>query len=286
MALVSTRRTLNFREMSRKAAHLQPAGKVLAACLLVTVTCAPAGCHMPGLAPKADQSPATTRNTSRPAAPETTASPDPASPDPASPDLEAPPPRPDPEEIQALLYRAEDAMDGGRLLSPASGSALLLYDRVLNLDPDNETARRGIEQIAQHFIDEALDAAGRRRFEQATAMLNQARLVDPEHPAIAAAAEQITLLSTAKRQFVALDGDRLKARDPLLLETLRRAGMLARSPGCRAVVHARSDGEGRWIYQQMSAAGSREGAERIRANLQISWPPGVEILCFAENPSP
>jgi len=111
-------------------------------------------------------------------------------------------------------------------------------------------------------------------------------MVDPAHPGITAAAEQITLLSTAKREFLALDGDQLKARDTALLETLRRAGMLARRPGCRAVIHARSDSEGRWVYQQMSAAAARDGSDRIRSNLQISWPPGVEVLCFTESPSP
>jgi hypothetical protein len=243
--------------------------------LLLSLFWTPAGCQLAGAHRTPEDGPAAEPGTTKQAASA-----------PASTRESAPPPQPepDPEEIQALLYRAEDAMDAGRLLVPASSSALLLYDRVLNLDPSNEAALRGIEQIAQHYIDEALDAAGRRRFEQARAMLDQARLVDPEHPGIAAADEQITLLSTAKRQFLALDKDQLKARDPALLETLRRGGKLAAKPGCRAIVHARSDGEGRWIYQQMSAAAARDGSERIRANLQISWPPGVEVLCFTERP--
>lgn len=192
---------------------------------------------------------------------------------------------PDPAELQELLRAAEDAMADGRLLSPASGSALLLYDRVLNLDPDNLAARRGLESIAQHYLDEAMEAAGKRRFEQARAMLAQARLVDPRHPGITPTAEQIELLSSARREFIALEGTRLKARDPVLIEPLRRAGMRSRESGCRAVIHARSDSEGRWIYQQMSTA-SGQDSERIRADLQIAWPPGIEVLCFSQTGIP
>jgi hypothetical protein len=84
---------------------------------------------------------------------------------------------------------------------------------------------------------------------------------------------------------VNLDADMLKARDPLLLESLRSAGTLSRQPGCRAVIYARSDAEGRWIYQQMSTGPEGEGGERVRANLQISWPARIEVLCFPEQTS-
>ena len=114
-------------------------------------------------------------------------------------------------------------------------------------------------------------------------MLGQARLVDPQHPGIGPTAEQIELLSSARRKFIPLDGALLKDRDPTLLETLRPAGTASRQPGCRAVIHARSDSEGRWLYQQMSRSDS---SERIRANVEISWPPGIEVLCFAAAPSP
>ena len=260
---------MNFREIPRNAAHLLRPARLLKVFLLVCLAWVAAGCQQPGHHPTGGPRAASHQDTAEPGRQSALAVPATA----------------DPQEIQTLLQRAEDALLAGRLLSPASSSALLLYDRVLNLDPGNDAARRGIEQIAQHFIDEALDAAEQRRFEQARAMLGQARLADPEHPGMAAAEEQITLLSSAKRQVLKLDGKRLESRDAALLETLRHAGTLARRPGCRAIVHARSDGEGRWIYQQMSAAAG-EGPERIRANLQISWPPAVEVLCFTTRPAP
>ena len=190
--------------------------------------------------------------------------------------------RADEAEINALLEDAEVAMATEHFIYPASNSALASYDRVLILDPDNEIALRGLESIAGHYLAKAMDAADKRRFEQARAFLEQAQLVDPQHPGILPTREQITMLSSARRTAVSLDPDMLKARDPLLLESLRGAGRQSRQPGCRAVIHARSDAEGRWIYQQMSNDAEAENGERVRANVQISWPARIEVLCFPD----
>jgi tetratricopeptide (TPR) repeat protein len=191
----------------------------------------------------------------------------------------------DPAEINRLLEDADLALAAEHFTFPARDSALALFDRVLVLDPGNETALRGLETIAEHYLALATDAASRRRFEQAQAFVEQAQMVDPEHPGIRPAMEQISLLSSARRTVVQLDPDLLKARDPLLIESLRRAGRLGRQPGCRAVIHGRSDAEGRWIYQQMSTSPEAEGGERIRASLQISWPARIEVLCFPDRAS-
>lgn len=193
--------------------------------------------------------------------------------------------RPDEQEINALLEDAEMSMATEQFVYPAGNSALAFYDRVLILDPQNETALRGLESIVEHYLAEAMDAAANRRFEQARAFLEQARLVDPEHPGVVPTMEQITMLASANRMAVNLDADLLKARDPLLIESLRSAGKQSREPGCRAVIYARSDAEGRWIYQQMSTEAEGEGGERVRANLQISWPARIEVLCFQDQAS-
>lgn len=190
--------------------------------------------------------------------------------------------RADQAELEALLEDAEMAMATEHFIFPASNSALALYDRVLILDPKNETALRGLESIVDHYLAEATNAAANRRFEQARSFLAQAELVDPEHPGVEPTMEQITMLSSARLTAVNLDADKLKARDPLLVDSLRSAGMLSRQPGCSAVIYARSDAEGRWIYQKMSTGPEGEGGDRIRANLQISWPAKIEVLCFPD----
>lgn len=180
-------------------------------------------------------------------------------------------------EIEDLLDRAERAIADDHLTYPSSGSALALFDRVRILDPDNEQARRGLERIVERYLELATGAAERRRFDDARALLDRAYIVDPDHAGIAPTRAQIELLDDAERRVIALEGERLRNRDPALEETLRQAGVASRGEGCRAEITARSDSEGRWIYQQMSAGG---GLARIQAQLNIGTPPRIEVVCF------
>ncbi|MFN2169334.1 MAG: hypothetical protein ACK2U9_24130 [Anaerolineae bacterium] len=108
--------------------------------MLVGFACSMAGCQLPGTHTEAGQNATTDRDGDQAgaAADAVAAASAGAEKSPPGPEYQA---EPDPREVQALLERAEEAMDAGRLLSAASSSALLLYDRVLNLDPDNESAR-------------------------------------------------------------------------------------------------------------------------------------------------
>jgi hypothetical protein len=187
----------------------------------------------------------------------------------------------DTAEVERLLVRADRAIDEDHLTYPSQGSALALYDRVVILDPGNDEARRGLERIVERYLEMALSASAQRRFSYADAMLDRARLVDPDHPGIAPTEAQLRMLTDAERRVVRLDGQRLRDQDPAVKQTLREAGLASRGDGCRAQITARSDSEGRWIYQQMSEA---PGDGRIRAQLDIGSSPRIEVLCFPDSP--
>ena len=206
------------------------------------------------------------------------------------PEADAPEPEPPPAEperprltpaeaaeVEQLLARAERALGDDHLTYPSEGSALDLYDRVRILDPDNDRARRGLERIVERYLELAQSASGQRRFSQADAILDRARLVDPHHPGIAPTQAQMRLLADAERRVIRLDGERLRDQDPALADTLRQAGLASRKEGCKAEITARNDSEGRWIYQQMSEA---PGDARIKAQLNIGAPPRIEVLCL------
>lgn len=185
----------------------------------------------------------------------------------------------DRRRVEDLLDRADRAIRRDHLTYPAEDSALDLYDQVRLLDPKNEEARRGLERIVERYVELALGAVGQGRFTQGRAMLDRARLVDPEHPGIGPAQAQIDLLANADRHVISLDGELVGKRDEDLQGTLRQAGLDSRKDGCRARITARNDSEGRWIYQQMTEA---SGGARIQAELDIGSAPGVEVLCFPE----
>lgn len=178
--------------------------------------------------------------------------------------------------VAALLDRADRAIAEDHLTYPMAGSALDLYDRVRLLDPDNDEARRGLERIVERYLELALGAVDGRRFEQARAMLDRARLVDPDHAGIPPTEAQIDLIDGADRQVIRLDPVGLRDRTDAVADVLRQAGAASRVEGCRTEITARNDAEGRWIYQQMSSA----GAQRIQARLNIGSPPAIEVLCL------
>ena len=200
---------------------------------------------------------------------------------PVAPAIEIPiEPEPVPVEPPAfdeLLERAELALTNDQLTYPETGSALVLFNEVLALDESNAVAKRGLERIVERYLELAERAAQRRQFARSRSMLTRARLVDPEHPAIEPTASQVQLLANARRDRLKLDKSLLSARSETLLQPLADLGEKARAEDCRTTITARTDAEGRWLYQQLNHA---KGERRIRAQLQIGSPPQVEVLCF------
>ena len=184
------------------------------------------------------------------------------------------------ERIDRLLEAAALALAEDRLTTPKAGSAHSLYQAVLKLDPDDQRAQRGFEKIVERYVKLALTAADRQRYAQGRTMLERARQVDPAHPAIAPTERQLELLEDARRDKVRLDGEALAKRASTVQSTLKRLGWRASQAGCRVSINARSDAEGRWVYQQLN---SGAGDVRVRARLTVASPPTVELTCFAND---
>ena len=182
------------------------------------------------------------------------------------------------EVIADLLAAADQAISENRLMTPEEGSAYSLYRRVLALAPDHEGARRGFEKIVERYVKLALTAAEQQSYARARSLLARARQVDPAHPAIAPTAQQVALLESAQRERVRLDGGQLQRRTEAVQRRLLQLGSRAARPGCRVAINARSDAEGRWVYQQLNRGA---GGVRVRAALTVASPPTVELICFS-----
>jgi hypothetical protein len=183
----------------------------------------------------------------------------------------------DRREVRRLLRAADYAITDNQLVDPPGVSALARYQQVLQIDPENPDARYGIQGIVDRLVERARAAGAQRRFQEAERVLAQAREVDPEHPGIEPAHTQIALVRSSRRESFPLDPAGVDNRAAPVVARLREAGAASRAPGCRAIIRARNDAEGRWIYQAMSAA---PGSDRIRAEILISRTPGVENVCY------
>lgn len=178
------------------------------------------------------------------------------------------------KEIEFLLDEAYTAFQQDKLTTPLNDNAYYRYLRVLSLDPENAEAEQGINDIVEKYLEWAIDYARDGRFSMARRHLNKARSVDETHPNIPAVAKLIDDQATADRMTYRLSPDRLRQRTPSMVEELVGIGREASSQGATVVIYARSDEEGRWIYQQLNSA----TPERIRARIELSTPPRIRLV--------
>ena len=214
-------------------------------------------------------------------APATPAAPAPAS----SPPDEAPiaPAAPiDIDRLDALLELGDRALKDGRLLTPIDNCAYDYYRQALVVAPNHPAAEHGLQRVAERYVGMAEQAAERGQFDTARSLLERARIVEPQLDSIAAAQAQIQLRSTATRQRTLLDVEQLTARSSGLAAQLNSLGAKAKAEDAWVIIRARNDAEGRWIYQQMASA---PGTRRIRAELTLASPPGVDLLKLAPTAS-
>ena len=187
------------------------------------------------------------------------------------------PPKIDPVVLRELLDQAEAAIALEQLTYPEEGSAYAIYQQILALEPGQEDAMRGLEQLVELYIEMSNHALERRLYATARSMLARAKIILPEHPSIEPTEEQIRLLSQAERSELKLSQTAINSDKPRISSELAAFAAAATAERCRYIISAKNDAQGRWIYQQL--AGAADGY-RLRAQIRIRLPAGVEKLCF------
>ena len=183
----------------------------------------------------------------------------------------------DPVVLHNLLDAAEVAIAQGRLTYPTDSNALDIYQQILAMEPGQQDAERGLERLVELYIELAMTALQRGRRASARSMLARARLIGPNHPSIEPTAAQIRLLDKADRKTLKLAQTDLQGRSAELSDNLATLARPPEGQACRYTISAKNDAQGRWIYQRMAQASS---SGRIRAQINIRLPAGVERLCF------
>lgn len=82
-------------------------------------------------------------------------------------------------QVAPMLAEAADLLKQGKSLEPLGNSALDIYRRVRELDPNNELAQQGLEQIQRGVLERALAAVAKDDFAAADAVLAQAAAIAP-----------------------------------------------------------------------------------------------------------
>lgn len=177
---------------------------------------------------------------------------------------------PQSDEVKRLLAKAAAQIDARSLSTPTGDNALETLQNALALEPTQPDTReavfRGRERIAEVYLELADKALRRFDQQQSRQLLERAAIVDPEHLGIAPLKERLRLAAAAETRSIALDPRELNLRSSALSSTLLQAGTDAKRGNAFVQIRARSDEEGRWIYQQLNkASGGRLRAEILRA---------------------
>ena len=176
-------------------------------------------------------------------------------------------------QIAAWLVNARQALANDRLMIPLSDNAYSWYQQVLAVDELNAEAHRGMQQITARYLQLAEQAFDSGQFASAERMLRGAER-------IAATPAQTEALRKRYRQRAAanatvLPPGELSARSERVQAQLAELAVTAREANSRLLIVARSDAEGRWIYQRMRAA---VPGFRLRGNIDIGSVPRVILI--------
>lgn len=187
--------------------------------------------------------------------------------------------------INSLLSEADYCLSQNKLLNPIADNAHDRYRSVLLMDPENERAKLGLQTIALRFVEQARTAAKRGNISEAQTMIRYARGID-NNPVVQDAAETLRKQAASAPSFsakpyaagegeVVLDAKLLQAKDPQITTQLVGIAQKAKQTDQFVLITARSDAEGRFIYQQLRNA---VPGYLVRGDIKIGSPARVKLV--------
>jgi len=181
---------------------------------------------------------------------------------------------PKPSSLVIALVNAQRALERDNLMKPAGNSAFDWYKKVLKMDPDNAEAHWGMQQIGDRYLDLAKQAFVGGNAQRAEIMLERAQRVAASNADVQAIRANYGA-KAAEENAVELPIGDLSARNQRVIDQLSSLAVQARDLPSRLLIIARTDAEGRWIYQQMRNA---IDGSRLRGDIQLGSVPKIVLL--------
>lgn len=102
------------------------------------------------------------------------------------------------DAARALEWLARNSLRQDRLMSPPADNAHYYFSRLLELDPENQAARKGFSQIAERFVVLAEQEFAQRNYGKAQAYITLGLQVDPGNSGLATLQ---TMIETREKTF-------------------------------------------------------------------------------------
>ena len=185
------------------------------------------------------------------------------------------------ERIEKLQEMAAKSFKKDLLTTPDRKNAYYFYQQILSLDPDNEPAKAGLDQIVERYLAWAVDAAYKKQPAKARSYIARSNLVDKTHPSIEPTLRQVKIINdSVYKQFVFDQTPVLQSQ-----KNLARLGSFIKdepmNQQCSYLISAANDGLVRKIYNMVQQAHAAKSGDvrRVRARNQISTPNRLERWC-------
>lgn len=105
-------------------------------------------------------------------------------------------------DVDGQLELAREAMQAGRIVAPRQNSAWYYYRGVADRDPGNAEAQRGLAQVQQYLVDEALAYARELDFDSTERVLEEAMLVREDQTLVRQAEATIAEIQNEHAEYL------------------------------------------------------------------------------------
>ena len=169
--------------------------------------------------------------------------------------------------VADTLFEGLQALDQDKLLSPVDDNAYSRFQRVLAIDPANEIALEGIEQILLRYVELSEEASRRGQFSDAESFLEKAAFVDKDHPALKEGRVLLEAELNSGDLIFELNNEDFLNRTETAVTHLAEIAEKARESNAFFLIIAPNDSLARWMYLQMRNAVS---GFRLRGNIELA----------------
>lgn len=205
----------------------------------------------------------------------------------------APPPpvkAPSPRQslIEKLISQGEKALMANRLTVPMEDNAYDRFTAVLMLEPSNETAQAGLQEIASVMAARVSESTSRGKWSLADMALSEFSIYFPSHSLVSKLQAELNVARRQAKQVqqrrdvsenvietISLDKALLNERSDSIQNTLKQIAQRLSESNESVLIYARNDAEGRWIYRIMK---EEVAGYRIRGDIRISRNPSLKLM--------
>ena len=153
-------------------------------------------------------------------------------------------------QLTLLLDKAAKAIERGRFIAPQFDNANGYYRQLLVLEPGNQQALAGIENLTHILSLKAKQSLELDRVRDYRVYITWIEQIAPSSPLLAELKTLDPDRQISRGSWTIRVSD-LKARNSHAKKKIKQAALTAKAYQSRVKIIAPTDADGRWVYQQM-----------------------------------